>query len=157
METTFGNSWRNRFGGPRLDSRYSEAVMRYDMLLCAFWGCKIWHYMKYVHDMYVYIYILYIHHPSFSRLKKSMLDRSKWSGRVNPLALLQTLCKCVMLGNPLHNYGGSNYSSVTVKRLGVMSLGPLQSTGKAFPLQLHKCKKHQQQKHQKPYVTVTRH
>lgn len=79
---------------------------------------------------------IYIHHPSFSRLKKSMLDRSKWSGRVNPLAFLQTLCKCVMSGttycmcfniqgNPLHNYDGtsSNYSSVIVKRLGVMSLG----------------------------------
>ena len=109
------------------DSRFSEAVMRFDMLLCAFLGCKIWHYMKYVHDMYVYIYI-FIHHPSFSRLKKSMLDRSKWSGRVNPLAFLQALRKCVMSGttncmcfniqgNPLHKHGGSNYSSVIVKRL----------------------------------------
>ena len=81
-----------------------------------------------------------------------MLDRSKWSGRVNPLAFLQALRKCVMSGttncmcfniqgNPLHKYDGSNYSSVIVKRLGVMSLGPLQSTGKAFPLQLHRCKK----------------
>ena len=67
------------------DSRFSEAVMRFDMLLCAFLGCKIWHYMKYVHDMYVYIYI-FIHHPSFSRLKKKharsvkMVRQGKSSG-----------------------------------------------------------------------------
>lgn len=52
-----------------------------------------------------------------------------------------TNCMCFNIqGNPLHKYGGSNYSSVIVKRLGVMSLGPLQSTC-AFPLQLHRCKK----------------